>query len=136
MTIEQIRGLVVETEKYLKGLSMWQANEGKQGCPPNQDRNQGILGNSRGTQRGTGRHSQGRPFRCFKCQQFGHMACECQNPMVPCSSGQQFTSTPAQGFNVHMQMFVPAPYQATVSLVLQPVCLDLCHCSVMLVVHQ
>ena len=31
MTIEQMRSLVVGTEKYLKGLSMWQANGGNQG---------------------------------------------------------------------------------------------------------
>ena len=45
------------------------------------------------------------------------MACECQNPELPHSGGQQFTPTPAQELNVHTQMFGSAQYQATVPLV-------------------
>ena len=33
-----------EAEKYLKGLSMWQANKGNMLGLPNSSRNQGILG--------------------------------------------------------------------------------------------
>ena len=66
MTIEQIIFVAV-VEKYLKGLSMQEANEGNQGGPPNPNRNQGIRGDGRGAQRSTGRHSQGRPFKCYSC---------------------------------------------------------------------
>ena len=49
------------------------------------------------------------------------MAHECQNPMVRCGGGQQFTPTPAQGLNMHAQMFVSAQHQATVPVMSQPV---------------
>ena len=113
----------VEAEKYLKGLLMWQANEGSQGGPANLNRNQGILVDGRGTQRGTGRCSWVGPFKCYNCQQFGHMAHNGQNPMMPHSGWQQFTSIPTQGFNIHMCTFVPVQYQTTVPLVSQPVML-------------
>ena len=51
------------------------------------------------------------------------MAHEYQNSMVPCSGVQQFTPTPVQEFNVHMEKFVPVQYQATVPVVSQPVIL-------------
>ena len=44
-------------------------------------------------------------------------------PNVPHSGRQQFTPIPAQGFNVYAQMFMPAQYQATVSLMSQPLML-------------
>ena len=56
MTIEQM-SFVVEVEKYLKVLSVWQVNGNNQGGPSNPNINQGILGDGRGAQRGNGKHS-------------------------------------------------------------------------------
>ena len=54
----------------------------------------------------------------------GHMAHECQNPRVSYSGWQKFTPKPMQGLNVHVQMFVPVQYQATVPMALQPMMLE------------
>ena len=51
------------------------------------------------------------------------MAHECQNPVVPHSGGQQFTSALAQGFSEYTSMFVPVQYHVSVPLVMQPVML-------------
>ena len=47
VAIKQKRSFTVEAEKYLKGLSMQQANEVNLGDPLNQNKNLGIPGNGR-----------------------------------------------------------------------------------------
>ena len=49
------------------------------------------------------------------------MAHKCQSPAVLCSSGQQFTPTPVQGFNVHVPTFAPVQHQVTAPMMSQPV---------------
>ena len=58
---------------------------------------------------------------CYDSQQFGHIACECQNPTVPHRNGQKFPITPAQGFNVHAQTFTPVQYHSTAPLMSQQI---------------
>ena len=47
------------------------------------------------------------------------MAHEYQNPTVPCNNGQQFPITPAQGLNVHVQIFAPTQSHAPAPLMSQ-----------------
>ena len=51
------------------------------------------------------------------------MACECQNPSVPCGNGQQFPMAQVQGLIVYAQTVAPTQYHAMAYVMSQPVTL-------------
>ena len=120
MTIHQMKSLIGESEKNIKELLAQQTNNGNKGEPQNVNKTQGNHDDGRGGQCGAGKHNRG---QCYNCQQCGHMACECQNPSVPCSNEQQFPMTQVQELNVHAQTFGPTQYHATGPAMSQPVML-------------
>ena len=96
MTIKQMRSFVVETEKNVRELFAQQANNGSKGSPQNPMQNRVIIRMER-VLKGSAKHDQVGPLKYYNCLQFRHMACECQNPTVPCNNGQQYLITLAHG---------------------------------------
>ena len=110
-TINQMKSLIGESEKTMKELLIQQANVVNKGGAQGGNKNQGGKDGNKGGPHGPGKHTPSGP--CYNCQKYGHFRCDCKNPYVPCSTGQQFQMPQAPGLNVHAQTFAPPQYQMT-----------------------
>ena len=108
-TIDQMKSLIVESEKTMKELLIQQANVGNKGGAQGGNKNQGGKDGNKGSPHGPGKCTPS--GQCYNCQKYGHFRHDCKNPYVPHSTGQQFQMPQAPGLNVHAQTFAPPQYQ-------------------------